>query len=324
MSTISRFLIAISLLAVSLNAAWPQTITTVKIVVPVPPGGANDVLARVLAEQIGRSHGIAFTIENRLGAGGIIGAEAVSRAAPDGNTLLISSNSLVIDALVQKTNYHPLTSFEPVCHLVDAPTVITVNTASPYLRLADLIEAARDKPREIAVASLGPAGPFRIGFERLRRAANVDMTFVPYPGIAPAVNALLGAHVTSVLSSYSSVSEHLSASKLRALATGSLTRIDPLPEVPTVAESGYRDYEMDVWFGLWAPAKTPKEVLSQLSNWFTAALQTTEIRRKLAIQALFPVGVCATDFGIYLRKKYEDYGRAIRDSNIKRNETQSC
>jgi tripartite-type tricarboxylate transporter receptor subunit TctC len=244
MSTISSFLIAISLLVPSINAAWPQTITTVKIIVPVPPGGANDVLARVLAEQIGRSHGIAFTIENRLGAGGIIGAEAVSRAAPDGNTLLIDSNSLVIDALVQKTNYHPLTSFEPVCHLVDAPTVITVNTASPYLRLADLMEAARDKPREITVASLGPAGPFRIGFERLRRAANVDMTFVPYPGIAPAVNALLGGHVTSVLSSYSSVSEH---------------------------------YEMDVWFGLWAPAKTPKEVLSQLANWFTAALQTTEL-----------------------------------------------
>jgi tripartite-type tricarboxylate transporter receptor subunit TctC len=309
--------LAISFLVVSLDAAWPQTITTVKIVVPVPPGGANDVLTRVLAEQIGRSRGIAFTIENRLGAGGIIGAEAVSRAVPDGNTLLIDSNSLIIDALVQKTNYHPLTSFEPVCHLVDAPTVITVNTASPYLRLSDLLDAARNKPREMTVASLGPAGPFRLGFERLRRAANVDMTFVPYPGIAPAVNALLGAHVNSVFSSYSSVSEHLNAGGLRVLATGSLTRIDPLPEVPTVAESGYPDYELDVWFGLWAPAKTPKVVLSQLAGWFTAALQMTEIKRKLVVQALFPAGVCATDFNNYVRKKYEDYGRAIRESNIK-------
>jgi tripartite-type tricarboxylate transporter receptor subunit TctC len=279
--------------------------------------GLQCVLARVLAEQIGRAQGIAFTIENRTGAGGIVGAEAASRAAPDGSTLLIHSNSLLIDALVQKTNYHPLMSFEPVCHLVDAPAVITVNEASPYRRLADLIDAARAKPREITVASLGPAGPFRIGFERLRRAANVDMTFVPYPGIAPAVNALLGAHVDSVLSSYSSVSENLIAGKLRVLATGSRTRIDPLPEVPTVAESGYPDYEMDVWFGLWAPAKTPKDTLSQLASWFTAALQATEIRRKLVAQELFPVGVCATDFISYLRKKYDEYGHAIREANIK-------
>jgi tripartite-type tricarboxylate transporter receptor subunit TctC len=101
------------------------------------------------------------------------------------------------------------------------------------------------------------------------------------------------------------------------LATGSRTRIDPLPEVPTVAESGYPDYEMDVWFGLWAPAKTPKDTLSQLASWFTAALQATEIRRKLVAQELFPVGVCATDFISYLRKKYDEYGHAIREANIK-------
>jgi tripartite-type tricarboxylate transporter receptor subunit TctC len=185
MSTIGRLsaCLAISLIAISNHAAWPQSITTVKIVVPVSPGGANDFLARVLAEQIGRAQGVAFTIENRTGAGGIIGAEAVSRAAPDGSTLLIDSNSLLIDALVQKTNYHPLTSFEPICNLVDAPTVITVNATSPYRQLADLIDAARAKPREITLATVGPGGTFRIGYERLRRAANVDITFVPYPGM---------------------------------------------------------------------------------------------------------------------------------------------
>ncbi len=113
--------LAISLLAISSHLAWSQTISTVKIVVPVPPGGVNDFLARVLAEQIGRAQGVAFIIENRSGAGGIIGAEAVSRSAPDGSTLLLGSNSVLIDALVKKTNYHPLTSFEPICNLVDAP-----------------------------------------------------------------------------------------------------------------------------------------------------------------------------------------------------------
>ncbi len=187
----------------------------------LPPGGANDFLARVLAEQIGRAQGVAFTVENRTGAGGIIGAEAVSRSAPDGSILLLDSNSLLIDALVQKTNYHPLTRFEPICNLVDAPTVITVNAASPYRKLSDLIDAARARPREITLATVGPGGTFRIGFERLRRAANVDITFVPYPGIAPAVNARLGGHVSFVFSTYSTVSDQVNAGRLRALATGS-------------------------------------------------------------------------------------------------------
>jgi tripartite-type tricarboxylate transporter receptor subunit TctC len=318
MSTVSRLsaCLAISLFAISNHLAWSQTISTVKIVVPVPPGGVNDFLARVLAEQIGRAQGVAFIIENRSGAGGIIGAEAVSRSAPDGSTLLLGSNSVLIDALVQKTNYHPLTSFEPICNLVDAPTVITVNAAAPYRKLADLIDAARAKPREITLATVGPGGTFRIGYERLRRAANVDITFVPYAGIAPAVNALLGAHVSFVFSTYSTVSEQVNAGRLRALATGSPTRIGPLPEVPSVAESGYPNYEVDQWLGLWAPAKTPKEAVSQLAGWFTAALQTPEIKQKLAAQALFPVGVCATGFGSYLRRKYDEYGRAVREANI--------
>jgi tripartite-type tricarboxylate transporter receptor subunit TctC len=220
MGTISHLsaCLAISLLAVSNDPAWPQAISTVRIVVPVAPGGGSDFLARMLAAQIGRAQGISFTIENRTGAGGIIGAEAVSRSAPDGSILLVGSNSLLIDALVQKTNYHPLTSFEPICNLVDAPTVITVNSAAPYRKLADLIGAARANPREVTLATLGPGGPFRIGYERLRRAANVDITFLPYSGAAPAVNALLGAHVSSVFSAYSSVSEHLNAGRLRALA----------------------------------------------------------------------------------------------------------
>jgi len=319
MSTISHLsaCLAISLVAVSNHPAWPQTISTVKIVVPVAPGGGSDFLARMLAEQIGRAQGISFTIENRTGAGGIIGAEAVSRSAPDGSILLLHSNSLLINALEQKTNYHPLTSFEPICNLVDAPTVITVNSAAPYRKLADLIGAARVKPGEITLATAGPGGSFRMGYERLRRAANVDITFVPYPGVAPAVSALLGGHVSSAFSTYSTVSEQVNAGRLRALATGSLTRIGLLPEVPTVAESGYPNYEVDQWFGLWAPAKTPKEAISQLAEWFTAALQTPEIKQKLVAQALIPVGLCTTNFDIYLRRKYDEYGRAVREANIK-------
>ena len=143
------------------------------------------------------------------------------------------------------------------------------------------------------------------------------MTFIPYPGGAPVLNALLGEHVTSGFFSYSTMAEQLKAGKLRALATASRTRIEPLPEVPTIAESGYKDYEMDYWYGVLAAARTPKNALSQLADLFTAALKAPEVKGKLVAQALYPVGICGEDFAGLLRKQYDAYGRAIREANIK-------
>jgi tripartite-type tricarboxylate transporter receptor subunit TctC len=143
------------------------------------------------------------------------------------------------------------------------------------------------------------------------------MTFVPYPGGAPTVNALLGEHVTSAITDYPPITEQLKAGKLRTLATGSRKRIALLPDVPTVAESGYKDYEVDFWIGLFAPAKTPKETVSQLAGWFTAAMQAPEIKMKLAVQGLYPAVNCGADFAILLRKQYDDYGAVVRESNMK-------
>ena len=165
--------------------------------------------------------------------------------------------------------------------------------------------------------TLAGSGLFYIAFEMLKRAANLNMTFVPYPGGAPAVTALLGEHVTSMFTDYPTLAEQLKAGKLRALATGSRTRAEALPDVPTVAESGYKDYDMEQWFGVSAPAKTPKERVSQLVGWFTAALQVPEVKAKLAVQGLYPVGICGADFGAFVRKQYDDYGRVIREANIK-------
>src|SRR5262249_40330457 len=237
--------VALGLLTFS-PTAWSQR--TIKVVVPFPPGGSADILARLIGEQVGRTQGVTVVTENRPGAGASIAYEAVARAAPDANTLVINGNSLVINPHLRKVNYDPLTSFEPVCYLVSSPQVYVVKPDSPYRTLNDLISAARAKPGEVTLASVGPATTQHIGFEQLKHAAKANVTYVPYSGGAPAMNALLGGHVAAAFANYSEAVEHIKAGKLRVLASASKTRIEPLPDVPTVAESGYKDYEVEVWF----------------------------------------------------------------------------
>jgi tripartite-type tricarboxylate transporter receptor subunit TctC len=310
---------SVAIFAVTLSGqnVWSQSARTIKIVVPLAPGGGADILARLLAEHIERQQGAKVAVENRAGAGSVIGTEAVSRAAPDGNTLLINTPNLVIGAHLRKLNYDPLTSFEPICELVNSPTVIAVNIASPYRTLSDLLNAARVQPGKLTLASVGPATTLHISSEKLKRATNANMTYIPFPGTGPTVNALLGEHVTAVLAEYPAVAEQLSAGKLRALATASPTRIEPLPELPTVAESGYPGFEVDLWWGVFAPASTSKEIVSRLSALFAAALHAPEIKAKLVALGFYPVGVCGADFAAYLRRQYDDYGRLIREANIK-------
>jgi tripartite-type tricarboxylate transporter receptor subunit TctC len=305
------------LLALSGDGAVAQTARTIRIVVPFPAGGSADDLARLLADQIGRTRGLNFVIENRPGAGTVVASEAVSRTAPDGNTLLIVANSFVINPSLKKLNYDPFSSFVPVCHLVSSPLIIAVNSDSPYRSLADLINAAHAKPGELTLASVAPATTQHIAFEMFKRVADVNMIHVPYPGGAPAVTALLGGHVTAVIANYSEVEAHLASGKLRPLATASRKRIQAAPNVPTVAESGYPNYESEVWFGVVAPAKTSPETISQLSSWFGAALTATSVKEKLQLQEMYPVGVCGADFAAHLRDQFDAYARVIREADIK-------
>ena len=297
--------------------AWSQAARTIKIIVPLAPGGGADILARVMADQVSRAQSSTVVVENRPGAGSVIGTEAVSRAAPDGNTLLINTPNLLIGPYVRKLNYDALKSFEPICHLVSSPALVVVNSASPYRVLADLFNAARASPGVLTLASVGPATTLHIAFEKLKRTANFNMIYVPYGGSSPAVTALLGEHVTAALAEYPAVAEQLKTGKLRALATGSRTRIEALPEVPTVAKSGYQGYEVDLWWGVFAPAKTSKATVSQLAEWFTAALRAPEVKAKLAAAGFYPAGICGTDFAAYLTKQSDEYGRVIREANIK-------
>jgi tripartite-type tricarboxylate transporter receptor subunit TctC len=317
-SAVLVILALVSLLSLTLfgHGASPQA-RTIKIVVGVPPGGAADSVARLLAEQIGRTQGVSVVVENRAGAVNIIAMEAVARAAPDGNTLLLITPAFVLSSQLRRLSYDPFASFESICFLVRTPMVIVVNGASPYRTLDDLMKAARAKPGGLTLAAAGPGTPAQIAFEILKRAANVNMSFVPYPGGPPAITALLGGHVTSAISDYPGAAEQLKAGKLRALATASRTHFEALSGVPTAAEAGYEDIEDDLWFGLAAPAKTPKETLSRLADWFSAALEAPEVKAKLAIQGLYPSGMCGAEFSAFLRRQYDQFGRVIRESNFK-------
>jgi tripartite-type tricarboxylate transporter receptor subunit TctC len=309
--------LCIPLLMLSVQPGHTQTARTIKIIVPGTPGASNDILARVLARQIERAEGATLVVENRPGAGNVIGSEAAARAVPDGNTLLINTPPFVIDPHLRKLPYDPFTAFEPICHLANSPTMFVVNKTSPYRTLADLLAAARAQPRTVTVGGVGPGTVGHLAVEALKHAANVDVTFVAYPGNPPAITALLGGHIDAVLTGYPVVAGLVKSGELRALAAATPARIEPLPDLPTVAESGYQDYGFDFWMGVVAPARTPPQTISLLGSWFAAALRQPETKVKLGAQGIYPSVVCGADFGAFLRKEYDAYGRIIRGMNIK-------
>jgi tripartite-type tricarboxylate transporter receptor subunit TctC len=306
-------------IALTGHVASSQAGRAIHVIIGVPPGGSIDVLARILADHISSTKGQSIIVESRPGAGGIIAAEAVARAAPDGHTLLINNNGTIINAILRKVSYDPRTSFEPICYLVTTPQLIVVSSAAPHRTLAELIAAARAKPGELSIASVGPNTTQHIGIERFKRLAQADLTYVPYPGGAPTMNALLGGHVSSAVLNWSEIGAQLAAGKAHALATMAPQRIEPMPNLPTVAESGYPDFETDVWFGLVAPAKTPQQKLTQLIDWFADALLAPTVKSKLTAQALYPTPSpgCGADFGAHIARQSDLYARLIRELNIK-------
>jgi len=295
--------------------AFAQT-GTIRIIVPYPAGGGIDVVGRLFAHQISAAQGVTMVVEDRPGAATIIGTDFVSRAAPDGNTLLLVANSFVVASQLRPVNYDAIKSFVPICSLTATPSLLAVNKASPFHTLADLVEAARAQPNKLTIAStIGAA--LQVTYEMFRMRANFSMTFVSFPGTPPAVTALLGGHVDAIYTDYPTVLPHLKSGAVRALAVGSRTRMETFQDVPTFDESGYKGFEAEIWYGLFAPAGTPVDVTARLAKWFTAALPDADVKARLAAQGLRPVGLCGASFADQVRKDYDEFGRVIHVANIK-------
>ena len=309
-------IVAVSVFALPAGAQTTSDSRAVRIVVPSSPGGGADVLARMIADHAGRAHGRTFVVENRPGGGNTIGTEAVARAAPDGATILITTPEFVINPHVRTLSYDPLTSFEPICYLARSPQLIVVEANAPYRTLDEFLQAARANPGKLTIASAGPASSPHVAIERIRREGKVDLTYVPFQGSGPAINALLGQHVNAVVASFPNVIGAIQSGKLRAIATTAATRIGDLPDVHTVAESGYSNFDFDLWFGAAAPAGTSRAAIGQLATLFKQTLADREILSKLKAQGFFAVGSCEADYAAFTRRQFDAYGQAIKDAGL--------
>jgi len=302
--------------ALASSAVWSQAGRTIRLILPFPPGGPADAMVRVVAQQIGDSGGPSMVIETHPGAGTEIGTEYVSRAAPDGGTLLVISPSFVVLPHVRKLKYDPLTDFAPICELAIFPPIILVNSDSPYRTLGEFIAAARARRGALTYGTIGPATSSQVAFEMLKQAAKVDITFIPFSGYTPAIQALLAHQVTAAQSDLTTVQGQLQTGQLRALATYAPARVSLLPDVPTVIEAGYKEVEAEFYGGVVAPAKTPQATLSQITRWFSAAIKTPAIKAKYASLGFVPGQQCGADFGAIIGNDYDKYGRTIREAHM--------
>lgn len=306
----------VSVPTLALAQAFPSR--PIRIVLPYAPGGASDILIRILSPQLELRWGQPVVVEFKPGGGTVIGTAAAAKAPADGYTLVMVANSLVINAKLHKSlPYDSIKSFEPVALLVDSPQVIAVNASSPYRSLREFLDAARARPGTLSYGTVGPATTQHIAGEMLKRAAKVDLIYTPFSGSVPAFNAVLGGHVTAVLSNFSDLRGQIEAGKLMPLAVTTSQRLDDLRQVPTVAESGFRDYDVVVWFGMVAPAGTPREVLAKLTDGFEAALNDAPTRDRLVKAGLIPSYLGPSALAAHIAQKYEHYSRVIDDAGIK-------
>ncbi len=290
---------------------------TLKVIVPYTPGSGPDIISRLMGEQIAKQGGPTVVVENRPGGGTNIGTEAAARAEPDGNTVLLVANGFTVNMATKRGNF-TLATFEPICNLATTPMPLVVQSSSPWKTVQELVDYAKANPGKFTFASGGPATSLHVAIEVLRLATKIETNYVPYGGSGPAINALIGGHVQAVWADYPTVVSHIKNGTLRALATTSPKRLAELPGVPTLTETGIVKYEAEIFYGIVAPAKTPKAALDSIGTMLTNAI-TPEMKQKFAQQGLFPDGRCGDKFGSFLRDITADYERITTAAGIKPN-----
>lgn len=295
---------------------WPARAVTV--VSPFAPGGPNDIIARTMASKLTEAFGVPFTVENRGGAGATLGTAFVARAAPDGHTLLVGGQSSLAFAphLYAKLAYDPLRDFAPISNVALAPYVLAVNPRVPARSVADLVRIARAKPQAISYATSGAGSVSHLATELFAAAAGIEMVHVPYKGMVPGIGAMVSGEVDMMVADLGQVDAMVRAGKLRLLATGGRARSAAAPDVPTMAEAGFKDVVAEGRFGFLAPAGTPREIVNRIHAVLAQAARAPDVRDRFAKLGFEPTSDTPEQFAALLRSDFERYGRLIRKLGI--------
>jgi tripartite-type tricarboxylate transporter receptor subunit TctC len=290
----------------------------IRLVVPFPPGGGNDILARTVGNRLSEVIGQQIVVDNRGGAGGIIGATIVATAAPDGYTLLLGSvgNLAHNPAIRPNLTYHPPRDFAAVALLATSAFMIAVNPSVPAKNVQELIALAKAKPGKLNYASAGPGSSLHMTGEIFKHATGTNIVHVPYKGTGPALTDLIAGRVDLIFSTMPPVLPHIKTGKLRALAVTTAKRAAAAPDVPTVAESGVAGFEVSNWQGIVAPIKTPRAIVTKLHRDLTATLKLPGMPEALAAQGLEPAGGTPAEFAALIRKEIDRYTQVVKAAGI--------
>ncbi len=294
---------------------------SIRLIVPFAPGGGNDTVARAVAQQMSQSLGQAVIVDNKPGAGGVLGADLASKAQPDGYTLFLGGvGSLAVNPQVMsKIPYDAQKDFAPIILLATAPSVVTVNVSSPFKSIQEMTAFAKQNPGKLNYASNGNGSSAQIATVIYESMAGVDLVHIPYKGLAPALSDLLAGQVQVMFSSTVAILPHIQAGKLRALAVTSAKRSPLLPNTPTLAESGLPAYEAGSWYGLLAPAGTPNDVIVRLNQDAVKALNQPKVKDSLVTEGAEVIGSSPQDFARYIRVEYARIGKLLKEGRLQVN-----
>lgn len=308
---------ALLLGAVPFAGAQDYPTRPVRMVAPFAPGGGTDITSRILADGLSQVMGQTFVVDNRPGAGSVLGTDIVAKAAPDGYTVLVTTISLAFNvALYKKLPFDTLRDLAPITLVADQPNILVAHPSLPAKTLPEFIALARKQPGKLNYGSAGIGSGTHLAMELLLLSQKVDLVHVPYKGTGPALTAVLGNEINAFFSTFASALPHVKSGRVHAIAVTSAKRADALPQVPTVAEQGVPGYDYSTWYGFLAPGATPRPIINRLNQAALKVLATPEIRKRYTSQGLNPLSMTPDEFAAYVRSETEKWVKVVRAAKI--------